>query len=384
MHINNGLIYTESGQFAKGTVIIDSDHIAKVIYENTDNAMAECEECDTTIDASGLYVIPGFIDIHTHGSNGFDFCRANKEQIKEIVKYELSNGITSVCPTTMTIDENDLIDVMRRISEVSCEMSGSIVGINMEGPFISHEKKAAQNESFIREPDIDMFNRLYEASGGLIKLCDIAPEVEGSIELIKAIKDRVWVSLAHTACDYDCAIEAISAGANHVTHIYNGMNGIHHRNTGVIGAASDRDDVYVELIGDGIHVSSSAVRIIYKLMGEDRVILISDSMEATGMLNGEYMLGGQPVIKTDNEAYIKGTNTLAGSVVNLMDVFKTVVNKMNIPIEVAIKSVTANPAKSIGIYNERGSITVNKKADILLLDNKLQLIHVIKDGEVIY
>lgn len=385
MLIRNGLIFDQSEKFVNGDITVTGDLISDIaLNRECDGSVYEGLNDDGMIDASGLYVIPGLIDIHIHGCVGEDFCECNEKGIEAITEYELHNGITSICPTTMTIDEEKLSNALKCISCYANKNASGIVGINMEGPFVSRAKKAAQNEEYIRRPDIDMFERLYKASDGLIKLCDIAPETDGAFELIKAIKDKVHVSIAHTVADYDTALAAFDIGADHVTHLYNGMNGLHHRNTGVIGAASDYGKAYVEVIGDGVHVSAPAIRIAYKLMGEDRVVLISDSMEATGMPDGEYMLGGQAVTKEGNRAVIKGTETLAGSVTNLMEVFKTVVTKMNIPIEIAVKSVTVNPAKSIGIYDVRGSLSISKKADIVLLDSNLNIIHVIKEGNLIY
>ena len=385
MKIIKGLVFNEAGEFSKGDIATSSDSITDVIFDSAEcNRNTQTIKDESIIDASGLYVIPGLIDIHLHGSIGHDFCSCDESGIKQIVDYELRNGITSICPTTMTLAEDDLVRIVRTISRAKLEGLEEIVGINMEGPFISHKKRAAQDESFIKNPDLDMFDRIYEASGGLIRLCDIAPELEGSMEFIKSIKSKVHVSLAHTACDYDTALEAFNSGADHVTHMFNAMNVLHHRDTGVLGAASDSDGIFVELIGDGIHVSAPAVRLLYKILGTDRVVLVSDSMEATGMSDGEYSLGGQSVIKKGKVAVIEGTDTLAGSVNNLLDILRIVIKKMNIPIEDAIKSVTFNPARSIGIYHERGSVSVGKKADIVMINKDIELVHVIKGGELIF
>lgn len=256
----------------------------------------------------------------------------------------------------------------------------SLVGINMEGPFISEAKKGAQAAEHIRLCDEALFCSLQERSGGLIKLVDIAPENEGAMEFIDALHDKVTISLAHTTADYQTAKEAYDRGARHATHLYNAMPPFTHRAPGVVGAAFDSPHCRAELICDGVHIHPSVVRATFQLFGDDRMILISDSMRAAGMEDGQYTLGGQDVAVKGKYATLVSDGALAGSVTNLMDCMRTAVKEMQIPLESAIACATMNPAKAIGIYDRYGSISTGKIANLVLLDQDLNLRQVIIHG----
>ena len=324
------------------------------------------------IDAEGLYVIPGLIDIHFHGCNGHDFCEGTQEAFKAIRDYEASVGVTTICPTTMTLPEERLLSIMHEAKNF-----GNLAGIYLEGPFISRSRVGAQNPDYVHEPDISMLKRLQEASGGLIKIAAIAPEVDGAMGFINEAKNITRLSLAHTTCNYDTANKAFNAGISQVTHLYNAMPGINHREPGPIIAALENKSVMVELICDGVHVHPSIVRNTIKIFGSDRVIFISDSMEATGMPDGKYELGGQDVIKRGNKATLLDGVTIAGSVTNLADCMKTAVKKMNVPLEIAVKCATLNPARAIGQENLHGIIEEGRRANLLALDKELNTIWII-------
>lgn len=228
--------------------------------------------------------------------------------------------------------------------------------------------------------DYEYFCQLQEAAGGLIKLVDIAPEEPGAMEFIDEVKGKVVVSLAHTASDYDTAREAIEHGASHATHLYNAMPPMNHRNPGVIGAVRDSSECHVELICDGVHIHPSVIRATYAMFGAERIILISDSMRATGLEDGEYTLGGQPVKVRGNLATLHD-GTIAGSATNLMDCLRFVVREAGIPLETAVMCATANPAREIGIFDEVGSITAGKRADFILLNQNLEIVRVYIDGK---
>lgn len=370
MIIKNGKLFQEQGAFTDGDLFIEGDKIA---------ASAEGE----VIDAAGLYVIPGLTDIHFHGCVGYDFCDGTHEAIGRIAQYQLEEGITQICPASMTFPEETLTSIFKAAAAYKNENGADLVGINMEGPYISMAKKGAQNGEFIHKPDADMFLRLQEAAEGLIKLCDIAPEVEGAMDCIEAISDKVTVSLAHTTADYDTAIKAFEAGAKHVTHLYNAMPPYSHRSPGVIGAACDCEKVFVELITDNVHSHPATVRTTFKMFGDDRICLISDSMMACGLDDGDYSLGGQAVTVKGNLATLTELGNIAGSVTNLMNCVRTAVKEMNIPLASAVKCAAVNPAKAIGIYDKYGSITVGKQANVVLLDENLDIKYIIKDGKVV-
>ena len=332
------------------------------------------------IDGEGCYMIPGLVDIHFHGCVGDDFCDASVDAIKNMAKYEASVGVTSICPATMTLAESELHEIMKTAGSYDGKEGAKLVGINMEGPFISEKKKGAQAAEHIRKCDGQLFRKLQEESGGLIKLVDIAPENEGAMEFIEEMKDDVVISIAHTVADYDTAAKALELGASHVTHLYNAMPPFSHRAPGVIGAARDDEKCHVELICDGVHIHPSVVRATFAMFGRDRVILISDSMRATGLTDGQYTLGGQDVFVKGPLATL-ADGTIAGSATNLMGCLKVAVQKMGIPLEDAVGCATANPAKEIGIYDRCGSISEGKDADFVLLDADLNVKAVYVNGK---
>jgi N-acetylglucosamine-6-phosphate deacetylase len=249
----------------------------------------------------------------------------------------------------------------------------SLRGIYLEGPFFSIERRGAQNEAYLTEPDLSMFKRFNDASGESVRVIAVAPELSGALEFIEAASQICAVSIAHSAAKYDIASKAFSLGANHVTHIFNGMNPFNHREPGIIGAAFD-SGAYVELISDGVHINPSVVRVAFKLFGDDKVCLISDSMRACGLADGQYDLGGQLVTVSGRTATIDN-NSLAGSVTTLTDCMRRAV-EFGIPLTSALKAATINPAKSVGL-NDAGSLTVGKRADILVLNQDLLIEHIV-------
>ena len=378
MIIRNALVYGEDKTFSRLDIRIEED-----VFTEICPSLAPSEN-ESVLDADGLYAIPGLIDIHFHGCMGHDFCDGTVEAIDAITRYEASCGVTSVCPATMTVSPESLVQVMdaaRTYNESPARPGqASLVGINMEGPFISEAKKGAQAAEHIRLCDEALFCSLQERSGGLIKLVDIAPENEGAMEFIDALHDKVTISLAHTTADYQTAKEAYDRGARHATHLYNAMPPFTHRAPGVVGAAFDSPHCRAELICDGVHIHPSVVRATFQLFGDDRMILISDSMRAAGMEDGQYTLGGQDVAVKGKYATLVSDGALAGSVTNLMDCMKTAVKEMQIPLESAIACATMNPAKAIGIYDRYGSISTGKIANLVLLDQDLNLRQVIIHG----
>lgn len=372
MIIKNANVFNENNVFEVKDIYIKEDLI---VDQNAPD--------DKVIDGTGLYAIPGLTDIHFHGCVGYDFCDGSHEAIESMAKYQAKNGVTTICPATMTLREETLMKIAEAASNYENEDGAILCGINMEGPYLSVKKKGAQNAAFIRKPDIDMYRKMQEKSGNLIKLVAIAPEEEGAMEFISELKDEVILSLAHTTADYDTAREALEKGASHVTHLYNAMPPFSHREPGVIGAACDMPDCNVELICDGIHIHPSVVRTTFKMFGDDRIILISDSMMATGMPDGEYSLGGQAVKVVANKATLVIDGAIAGSATNLMDCLRNVVRNMEIPLETAVKCAAVNSAKAIGIDDKYGSITPGKIANIVLLDKNLDIKSVILKGKEI-
>ncbi len=370
MVIKNGLVLGDDYIFLKVDVKIEDEKISYI----------GLVEEDDFLDASDLYVIPGLLDIHTHGCAGCDFCDGKISSLETISDYLGKNGVTSFLATSMALEEERLVEIFKVGYEyMKSPIKGAYVhGIHMEGPFFSKEKKGAQPEKNLVNPSIDMFNRLNKVSGDNIRLISVAPELVDSMDFINYAKEKSVVSLAHTTADYDTAMNAIQSGAKSITHLFNAMPPYTHRAPGVVGAAFDTE-VNVELICDGVHVHPAVIRSTFKTVGSDKVVLVSDSMSACGMPDGTYELGGQTVnVKSGAATLLDGT--IAGSTTNLMQCVRNCVN-FGIPLEVAVKAATINPAKLIGVDDKTGSITEGKWADLVLLDKELNVVGVFIKGE---
>ncbi len=368
--IKNAKVYTKDRNFKKGEVYIRGDVFSDFGAEGE------------VIDAGGCYAVPGLIDLHIHGCKGYDFCDGTPEAISKIAEYELSVGVTSFAPATMTLSLEELERILSVAAENPPKKGASLVGVNMEGPFISAAKKGAQNEEYIRKCNADEAQRLIDAGKGLVKFIAVAPEENEDFEdFIAKMKGKVTISLAHTNADYETAMEAFRAGAKHAVHLYNAMPAFSHREPGVVGAVADSRDVTAEMICDGIHIHPATVRATFRMLGADRIVLISDSMRAAGMPDGRYTLGGLEVDVKAKKAVLVSDGAIAGSAYNLMDCLRTAVLKMRIPLTDAVACATVNPARCLGIDDKYGSIEPGKKADMLLLDEDLNLKAVIKNGE---
>lgn len=386
MIIQNGLVFRGKKGFTEDTLFIEEGRFAETAGGEV-------------VDAAGCYVIPGLVDIHFHGAMGRDLCDADPEGIAAIAEYERANGVTSICPATMTLGADRLLQICRSAalySETNCAESqeepcpaasghpngerpggARLMGLHLEGPFIAPEKKGAQNPAYIIPPSLELLDRLIQESGGLVKLITIAPEVSPAMTFIpEAVKKGVHVSVGHTACDYDTAAQAFALGADHLTHTCNAMPPLSHRAPGPIAAGYMAENVFAEVICDGIHVHPAMVKGLLRLFGEDRVIFISDSMRATGMPDGVYDLGGLSVHVSGACARLED-GTIAGSISNLMQCVRHAVS-MGIPLETAVTCAAVNPARSIGIYSQVGSLDIGKYADCVLLDkNTLEIRQVI-------
>jgi len=327
-------------------------------------------------DADGCYVLPGLVDIHTHGGAGADFSDGDAAGLETLSHWYARNGVTTYLATTMTLDERRLTAALTAVRGYEANGGARCGGIHLEGPFLSREKRGAQNEAYLRKPDAALFARLNEAGGGKVKLLTLACEEEGAMELIRTAAPMCTVSLGHTGADYDSAMAAFSAGARHVTHLYNGMAPLHHRSPGLIGAAFDAGAT-VELICDGCHVHPGVVRATFALFGE-RVCLISDSLRCAGMENREGELGAQAIEVRNGCAYLRGTDTLAGSAISLLEGMRRAVS-FGIPLNEAAYAASTAPAMAAGL-TDAGRIELGKPADLIVLDEELKLKVVFIDG----
>ena len=369
MLISDARVYGPDFAFHKSDVRVRGTRIAEV----ADHLSAAPGE--KQIDAHGLTLIPGLTDIHFHCCVGVDTNDATDETYRKMCAYERSEGVTQICPATMTLPEERLSHIVmaaasyrkkQLASGADWQAEAALVGVNLEGPFISPDKVGAQNPEYFHRPDAAWLVQLLEESGQFPKLITVAPEVPGALDFIRQVSDRIRVSVGHTSADYTSAAAGFAAGAKHLTHLYNAMNGIHHRKPGPILAAFDAGNVTPELICDGIHVHPAAVRAAFRLFGAERMILISDSTRAVGMPDGCYEMGGQNIYKHDHAAYLQD-GTLAGSATNVYGCMANAI-RFGIPEEAAVRAAAFNPAAAIGIADEYGSIEPGKMARMLLVD----------------
>lgn len=334
------------------------------------------------VNLEGRLVLPGLIDVHNHGNSGADFSDGDYEGLKKMARYLAKAGVTSFAPASMTLPYDVLsraFATAKQLCEEKPAGHARLLGIQMEGPFFSEKKKGAQNGEYLRLPDYDAFRKLNDECGGLVKIVDVAPELDGAIDFVRRAAKDCTVSVAHTDSDYDHARAAFDAGATHLTHLYNGMPSIHHRSPGVIPAAVENPKVRAEIICDGIHIHPAAIRLAFSMFGAERMILISDALRCCGMPDGKYELGGQDVFLEGKTCRI-ASGSLAGSVTNLFDCMKNAVH-FGIRLEDAVRAASYNPACALGVQDAVGSIAVGKHADFLVCDDELNREAVYLDGE---
>lgn len=367
----NGFIFSQQG-FFYGGFAVENGRFSEVFAGER-----------TGIDLQGVYVLPGLVDIHIHGAMGADFSDGDGDGLVRMGRYLAQEGVTSFVPTSMTLPYETLAKacaVARQKKEnwpVGC---ANLAGVRLEGPFLSERKKGAQNPAYLRKPDYNAFESLWETSGGLVRIMDVAGELPGAVDFARQASQKAVVSLGHTDCTYEQACAFYKAGARHLTHLFNALPGIHHRNPGPIAAASEREEVTAEVIGDGRHVHPSVLRLAYKLF-PGRLCLISDGLRCMGMPEGEYTLGEQKIFLRDGLATL-ADGTIAGSAASLYTCLQRVLSFGVDPIQ-AIFSATTLPARVLGMENEIGSIRPGARADFLLCDSHLHKRQVYLGGEAL-
>lgn len=364
--------------------ILTADGIIRDIIEKGSSVKPEALEVENSIDLDGKYVVPGFIDVHIHGSNGADAMDGTAEALKTISSYVATKGTTKFLATTLTSSKEELINVLKIAAELqNKEIDGAtIFGVHMEGPYFDIEYKGAQNEKYMKPATEKEIKEYLDVKPGLVKLMSLSPHTEESIKTIKFLRENgVIVSVGHSAAKFNDVMKAIEAGLSHSTHTFNGMRGINHREPGVAGAALISDKVNAEVIFDKVHIHPEIVRLMLKAKGTDKVVCITDAMAATGLPNGDYKLGELDVYVKDGQARLKSNDSLAGSVLTLDKAFRNVI-ELGYPIYEAVKVTSTNAAKEFGL--NAGVIEIGKEADFAILDNSYNVDMTIVNGNIKY
>jgi N-acetylglucosamine-6-phosphate deacetylase len=378
-------VYSEDILIENGFIKINNGKIVEI------GSMEELEKENEfeVIELPGHYkAIPGLIDVHIHGVNGADTMDATKEALDTMVTALPKEGTTSFLATTMTQEgkqiENALINAAQYIEKQKPNGKAEILGLHLEGPFVNAKRAGAQPIQYIIDPDLALFQKWQSLTNGNIKLVTLAPERPGGLDMIRYLKSNgIIASIGHTDATFDEVDEAIDAGANHVTHLFNQMRGLHHREPGVVGAAFLRDELKAEIIVDGVHVRPEMVKLAFKQKQSEGLILITDSMRAKCLKNGKYDLGGQEVTVKNGKAVLED-GTLAGSILKLGHAVKNIIAYTGCPLEDAIEMASVNPAKQLNIYDRKGSIAVGKDADIVILDEEMEVYMTLCHGAIAF
>ena len=365
----------------KNAWIVDDDfQTVKADIEIQNGLIAAVGELtgDEELDFAGQTILPGFIDIHTHGGMLADCSSGKAEDVQTVSRHLAAHGVTSFCPTTMTLPEDRLQSAFAAVRACMGREEGAYIhGVNMEGPYISHKKKGAQEGEYIRKPDREEFRRLNDICP--ICLVDVAPEIEGALAFAEEASKLCTVSAAHTAASYEQALAGFAHGFTHATHLFNAMTPIQNRKPGVPTAVFDSDTVTAELICDGFHNHPAVLRMAFRLLGRDRAVAVSDAMMAAGAGDGTYTLGGQTVFVKGGKATL-ADGTIAASTTNLFDEYKNLL-RFGIEPQQALRACTINPARVIGADKATGSIAVGKRADLIVIDQNMDLTAVFVKGK---
>lgn len=386
--IRNATLYRPGETIESGTLVIEDGKIAALLAGEAD---LEISSTDKVIHAEGAHLIPGMIDVHVHGGHGYDFTQAEEDSILEICTYHAQHGTTALLATTLTEGRDTLANAVRATAvAMQRPIQGArIWGIHLEGPYLNVERTGAQNPQHLRNPDLEELKQLWELSGRAVRLITIAPEIEGAHEVMEwAREQNITVSVGHSDATHEQMCEAIHHGATHVTHLFNGMRPLHHRDPGVAGTALLRDELSVELICDGIHVHKELIPWVVKQKPQERVVCVTDCVAAGGMQPGEYVLGGLPVMMVDGQVRLIFEDGSAGSLAgSSLTMHKSLLNFMQFTGKSLADSLpyfTINPARQAGAAEVKGSIEVGKDADLVLLDAGLGVERTFVEGVEVF
>lgn len=373
--VTGARILTTAGVLEDGWIWMRNDRI-EAVGRNVANPLPSEAASAKRVDGTGGWVLPGFVDVHVHGGAGHDFMDAHEEGLRAITRFHAEHGTTGMLATTLTAPKDELTAMLGRISRfIKKGMPyAQLLGVHFEGPFISLKWKGAQNPAFIVPPQIEWLEEWLREYPDLLKLQTLAPETEGALAYIDRLASHGIVpACGHTDATYDELIRAAGHGLRHAVHTFNAMRPFAHREPGTAGAVLTDPRVMAEIIADGHHVHPAGIKLLIAAKGIDRVILITDAMAAAGMPDGEYELGGLPVVMSGGVARLKDGDSLAGSTLTMIDAFRFIVQEIGVSVEDASSMASANPARQLGVDSEIGALEPGKRADILLLDDSLTL-----------
>lgn len=382
--ILHGTLFTPFRSF-EGGIMIEKGKIISIIDSNNKENLSFFQNAEI-IEAQDKYVMPGFIDLHVHGGGGADVMDGEYEAIRKVAATHARFGTTAFLPTTLTMPKDKIIKSLQSIKEAKLKGTGTaaILGIHLEGPYINPEKKGAQNEEGIMPLSKNEFLELNQASGYLIRLVTLAPEMPGAIDFIRWLhRKNIIISAGHTNATYQKMQEAIQVGLTHVTHLFNAMRGLHHREPGIVGAALSDSRLTVEVIADGIHIHPIILKMIYQMKGSEKIVLVTDAIRAACLEEGNYDLGGKEVIVVRGQAKL-GDGTLAGSVLTKNQAVHNMVAQAGISLLEAVQMSTYNPAKCLGTEYRKGSLEPGKDADIVILNQDFEVELTMVSGQVIF
>lgn len=366
--IDNGWLVMQDGQIAD----FDKGHLPQ-------------QQADwLVLDGQGSYLLPGFIDIHVHGGASYDFMHAKQVELDGITRFHMANGTTAMLATTVTGSREQLTDVLDAVSRYRQNSMpyAQLLGVHLEGPFVNPKWRGAQNEAYMIEPQPEWLEQWQQRYPDLIKMQTLAPEVEGAYSYIELLhRYGIVAACGHTDATFAQIEAAVQHGLRHAVHTYNAMKGLHHREPGTLGAVMLNEQITAEIIADGIHVHPAAVRLLLKAKGADRTVLVTDAISAAGMADGDYELGGLPVVVEQGVARLQRDGSLAGSTLTMIEGFRFLIEQAGLTLSEASRVASLNPAGVLGIAEQYGSIEIGKRADLLLMDERFELQQVFIAGE---
>ncbi|NOU71852.1 N-acetylglucosamine-6-phosphate deacetylase [Paenibacillus sp. LMG 31458] len=374
--MTNVRVVAETGIIEQGSVCVENGRITAIV----EGELVHSEGLDI-LDGEGKLLIPGMIDVHIHGAKGYDMMDGTVRSIEVVSETCAATGCTSFLATSVSSKMEDLLRMIDNVKQVAGKERGaSIVGIHTEGPYLNIKRKGMQNEAFLRHPDIMEMERVVEQAGSLLKMVTIAPELPGGMELVTYLRERgIIVAIAHSDATYDEATEAFRLGASHITHCFNGMRPIHHRDPGLIVAAFEQPHVSLQAIVDHVHLHPAIIRLMHKIKGAEGMVLITDALHAMGLGDGDYQFGGHAVKVAYGVAQLQD-GTLASSTVTMNKALRNTV-ELGISLEDAVTMASRTPADLLGLP-QKGRIALGADADMVLLDDKFQVAWTMIGGRI--